>query len=114
MQRRRLTNQEVYDYKSTQRDLIAAGKPGAVAATHEATYGTTAQGPLAEAKTCAVCLEKLADAVILPCGHTECCLECVGACIARGDRRCPTCRTWIENHLAQAPRHAGTPADVAP
>jgi hypothetical protein len=131
--RRRLTEDEVRECRQRQKDLVASGKPGAVPSLSQGegtleghvssrdgsflgdgasgASGAPSGGALPSYRpeeittcTCAVCLENQADALILPCGHTECCIECVEACIARGDSRCPTCRACIENHLPQATR----------
>ena len=109
-QRRRLTEDEVRECLVKQRGLVEEQKAGAVPKKVEEVEmgggpavegdGRNREAPSIQ-KECAICLEKLADALILPCGHTDCCMECLQVCLTKGDHRCPQCRSWIETILPQ-------------
>eukprot|EP01111_Echinosteliopsis_oligospora_P015339 TRINITY_DN6040_c0_g1_i1.p1 TRINITY_DN6040_c0_g1~~TRINITY_DN6040_c0_g1_i1.p1 ORF type:complete len:446 (+),score=101.20 TRINITY_DN6040_c0_g1_i1:181-1518(+) len=48
-----------------------------------------------EDKDCAVCLEVIPDAVVIPCGHATCCYSCL--CSLPSPKVCPICRIPISN-----------------
>ena len=61
----------------------------------------------AEELACGVCSGKVADAIIKPCNHISCCLDCAGILKAL-DNPCPECRGPIEEAekvFITAPRH---------
>lgn len=43
-------------------------------------------------KMCVVCMERMADAAVVPCGHMCGCLTCLQALQVAGNAQCPMCR----------------------
>jgi len=43
-------------------------------------------GSNVEMRECAICLVAPPDAIMLPCGHTDCCLACAEEYLTREDR----------------------------
>jgi len=104
--RRLLFQGEIGEQYREQQRLVSSGQPGAV----RGEAGGALMEPEPQAAhargsdgNCNICLDKVADAIILPCGHTESCVACARTCFSRG-LTCPTCRAPIEKVLAQAPR----------
>lgn len=56
---------------------------------------TDAQG---QAASCAVCLDRPRNAVLVPCGHAALCVDCAASVMA-ASRRCPICRARAESHV---------------
>ena len=48
-----------------------------------------------DSKRCCLCMERLANAIVLPCGHGNFCFQCVEQVGRRSDGRCPTCRVRL-------------------
>jgi len=57
--------------------------------------GGTGKGADDEERTCIVCFESSRDAVIVPCGHTGCCSNCLDGFPA--PRLCPICRVPVQH-----------------
>eukprot|EP00929_Paragymnodinium_shiwhaense_P061946 TRINITY_DN30937_c0_g1_i1.p1 TRINITY_DN30937_c0_g1~~TRINITY_DN30937_c0_g1_i1.p1 ORF type:complete len:249 (+),score=42.80 TRINITY_DN30937_c0_g1_i1:76-822(+) len=53
------------------------------------------RGPLNPDEACLACLERAADARLLPCGHSNLCSRCVERLVV--PRRCPVCRVGIHS-----------------
>ena len=49
---------------------------------------------------CKICLEGIADVIVLPCGHLACCSQCVSAMT-----KCPLCRSHIKATVKAFFRH---------
>ena len=47
----------------------------------------------AEQRACAICLDKPADYMCLPCGHQCGCQDCLAQIGRTGNGSCPICRT---------------------
>jgi hypothetical protein len=45
---------------------------------------------------CFVCMDQVADAVLMECGHGGICYDCARHCITRGNQQCPVCRARID------------------
>jgi len=56
---------------------------------------TPGKGADDEDRTCIVCFESSRDAVIVPCGHTGCCSNCLEGFPA--PRLCPICRVPVQH-----------------
>ena len=51
-----------------------------------------------EKDTCIICLEKIRNRVLLPCGHSSCCLKCYITMIeSYKNKKCPFCQKQISN-----------------
>lgn len=48
---------------------------------------------LTELKKCQICMDKISDCVLIPCGHKSYCIDC----IQKVDNKCPCCRSQITN-----------------
>ena len=55
---------------------------------------------------CAVCLERPADAIVVPCGHGELCMVCAKV-IALKKASCPICRADIDEVVQWSPTASG-------
>ncbi len=67
--------------------------------------------PSNQRPTCVVCLnpEKTVNAVMVPCGHIETCLECAATVCSSEHPRCPVCRADIQLFI----RAYGQPVNFA-
>jgi len=97
--RRRLNDGEVGRAVEAQRTKLINGERGAVPENPDSASDTVAMAARA-ALICNICMDKAADALILPCGHMETCMECAKQCMS-SSRQCPTCRAPIEKLLAR-------------
>ncbi len=48
---------------------------------------------LTDMKKCQICMEKMSNCVLIPCGHKSYCFECIEKC----QNKCPCCRSSITN-----------------
>jgi len=83
----------------TQRAKLRNKEPGAVPENPDSASDSMVMAAHAD-RICNICMDKAADALILPCGHMETCMECAKRCLI-SSRQCPTCRAPIEKLLAR-------------
>jgi len=45
---------------------------------------------------CTVCLDRMRDTVLIPCGHICLCYSCAKELVEHGPKQCPICRSSIQ------------------
>ena len=45
---------------------------------------------------CVICCDRVADTVLIPCGHLSACFQCIAPSADDDDAECPMCNTIIE------------------
>jgi hypothetical protein len=60
------------------------------------------RGPIDPDKACCVCMDRVADCCLIPCGHVNLCMTCSHK--LPHPRRCPTCRTLIDEAVRAGAR----------
>jgi hypothetical protein len=49
--------------------------------------------------SCVICMESVADWVLLPCGHICMCRACSQTILSSSNKLCPLCRVQVENTI---------------
>jgi hypothetical protein len=67
--------------------------------------------PTIQRPTCVVCLDpvKIVNAVMVPCGHIETCMDCAARIFTSATPHCPVCRSVIQQFI----RAFGQPLNLA-